>query len=84
MCAFRKATGFQFESFPTWSRVQASVDVRWEMGKGNDGLEGKLRQRAASRFGGGGKNRAVAQGLPAVSYCCHSLGSFVVKMVAAE
>lgn len=57
------------------------------MGKGNDGLEGKWRQRAASLLRGEGRKSDCPEtaGCDAnVSSCCHSLDSFVVKMAAGE
>ena len=58
------------------------------MGKGNDGLEGKSRQHAASQIQGEGKKSdrpGTAGWLQAgMSYCCHSFDSYVVKRAAGE
>lgn len=85
--AFGKA--FHFNLFSHSVKSAGLCRSKVEMGKGNDGLEGKSRQHAASQIGEERGRRAIAQGLLAgsdadMSYCCHSFDSYVVKMVAGE
>lgn len=45
VCGSRKATGFPFNLFPHLVKSAGLCRCKVEMGKGNDGLEGKLRQQ---------------------------------------
>lgn len=50
-----KQLPFNFNLFSHLVKSAGLCRSKVEMGKGNDGLEGKLRQHAASQFGGEGK-----------------------------
>lgn len=79
---------FHFILFPHLVKSAGLCRCKVEMGKGNDGLEGKSRQHAASQIQGEGKKSdrpGTAGWLQAgMSYRCHSFDSYVVKRVAGE
>lgn len=74
-----------FNPFPHLVKSAGLCRCEVEIGEGNDGLEGKLRQHVeAERLFG---DRQPCGRLPVhadMSYWCHSLDSFVVKVVAGE
>lgn len=82
---WKKQTTNCFNPFPHLVKSAGLCRCEVEIGEGNDGLEEKLRQHAeAERLLG---DRQPCGRLPAhadTSYWCHSLDSFVVKVVTGE
>lgn len=83
-----KEPDFHFNPFPYLVESAGLYRYKVEMGKGNDGLGRKLRQQASAQHEGEGRG-TIAQWLEAgcdavMSSLCHSLNSFVVKMVVGE